>query len=172
MRDNNPDKTVGVSLSVKPTPKVGVIANYTVGKEQAADADGGVRNLIDVVATYTATSKVSVLGNVDYGRDSVGGSDVAWYGVAVGLKYQANDKWAFAPRYEIFKDADGFSTGTAQTLQEVTLTGECKLAGGLLTRFEFRSDFSDEDFFAKKNDRVTSSQPTVSVSFIYAFSSK
>jgi hypothetical protein len=74
-------------------------------------------------------------------------------------------------RYEWFVDDDGFATGLSQTLQEVTLTGEYKASGGLITRFEFRTDFSDEDYFIK-DDGLKSSQPTASVSFIYAFSSK
>ena len=172
VKDNNSDKTVGVSLSLKPTAKVGVITNYLVGKEQAADADGGVRNLLDVVVSLAATPKLSVLGNFDYGHDRLVNDGVDWYGFAFGAKYQANDKWAFSPRYEIFKDADGFATGTSQTLQEITLTGEYKAAGGLLARFEFRSDFSNEDYFTKSDEKLVSSQPSISVGLIYAFSSK
>ena len=40
-----------------------------------------------------------------------------------------------------------------------------------MTRFEFRTDFSDEDYFVK-DDGLKSTQTTLSVSFIYAFSSK
>ena len=170
--DNNSDKTVGLSLSVKPSAKVGIIGNYLVGKEQAADADGGVRNLLDVVVSLAATPKLSVLGNFDYGHDKLAGDGVDWYGVALGAKFQANDKWAFAPRYEIFQDSDGFATGTAQTLQGITLTGEYKAGGGLLARFEFRTDFSDEDYFVKDNENVVGTQPSLSVGLIYAFSSK
>ena len=71
----------------------------------------------------------------------------------------------------MFVDDDGFATGLSQTVQEITLTGEYKATGGLITRFEFRTDFCDEDYFIK-DDGLKSSQPTASVSFIYAFSSK
>jgi hypothetical protein len=172
VKDNNDAKTVGASLTVKPTGKLTVIGNYTVGKEQAEDADGGTRNLFDVVATYSATDKISILGNVDYGHDEFEGDGVDWYGVALGLKYQATDKWAFIPRYEFFKDDNGFSTGTAQTLQEITLTGEYKAPAGLLARIEFRTDFSDEEFFVKDNGDFTKTQPTLLVGLIYAFSNK
>jgi hypothetical protein len=168
--ENNGDKTVGVSLGLKPNAKTGVFVNYLVGKEfDPADSDG-TRNLIDIVGTYAVNDKTSVVANFDYGRDKLD-DDVAWYGVALGLKYQATDKFAFAPRYEWFVDDDGFATGQSQTLQEITLTGEYKASGGLITRFEFRTDFSDEDYFVK-DDGLKSSQPTASVSFIYAFSSK
>ena len=171
VKDNNDAKTVGVSLGLKPNAKTGLFVNYLVGNEFADDVDGGTRNLIDVVGTYAINDKTSFLANFDYGMDSLDDEDLAWYGVALGLKYQATDKFAFSPRYEWFVDDDGFATGLKQTLQEVTLTGEYKATGGLITRFEFRTDFSDEDYFTK-DDGLKSSQPTASVSFIYAFSSK
>jgi hypothetical protein len=167
VRDNNDAKTAGITLGLKPTGKLSVNQSYMVGKE-LTDEDG-VRHIFDTVVSYSASDALSVIGNFDYGRDSVGGIDVAWYGAAMGLKYQLNDTWAFSPRYEIFKDDDGFATGLAQTLQEVTLTGEYKAPAGLIARFEFRSDFSDEDYFDKTTG-LTSSQPSVSVGLIYAFS--
>lgn len=167
--DNNSDKTVGVGITVKPTAKVSIIQNYMVGKE--LDEEDGVRNLFDTLVSYAATDKLTVIGNFDYGRDAVADVDVDWYGVALGAKYQANERWAFSPRYEYFKDDDGFATTVSQAIQEITLTGEYKAPGGLITRFEFRTDFSDEDYFVKDNG-LKSSQPTASIAFIYAFSSK
>jgi hypothetical protein len=179
--DNNSAKTVGGTLSVKPNAKTGLIVNYLVGKEQAANANGGTRNMFDVVASYNPNAKTSLLVNYDYGHDSVGVTStpgvvthqaVAWQGIAFGLKYQANDKWAFSPRYEYYNDTDAFTTGVDQHLQEITLTGEYKTPVGLLARFEFRSDFSNKDFFVKDTGATTKTQPTVSVSLIYAFSTK
>ena len=169
VKENNDAKTVGVSLGVAATDRLSLSGNYIVGDETPEGQEGGVRNLFDLVASYSATDRLSVLGNVDYGRDEVASETVDWYGVALGLKYQVNDRWAVAPRYEIFKDSDGFATGLAQTLQEVTLTGEYLAPGGLITRFEFRSDFSDEDYFTDADDDLVSSQPTLSVARIYAF---
>jgi hypothetical protein len=172
VRDNNGDKTVGIGLATKPTAKLAVNGTYMVGKEQAEDADGGVRNLVDVVAIYSATDKLSILGNFDYGHDNVESDGVDWYGVAFGAKYQATDKWAFSPRFEIFRDADGWATGTAQTLQDITLTGEYKALGGLIARFEFRTDFSDEDYFVKDSGARVGTQPSLAFGLIYAFSTR
>jgi Putative beta-barrel porin-2, OmpL-like. bbp2 len=170
--DNNDAKTVGVSLSTKPTDKLGVIANYFVGDEFPEGTDDpGIRNVFDLVVSFAATDKLSVLGNFDYGHDSLGGQGLDWYGVALYAKFQANEKWAFSPRYEWYKDADGFTTGLEQTLQEITLTGEYKAAGGLITRVEYRTDFSDEDYFLE-GDTLKSTQPTLSIALIYSFSSK
>jgi hypothetical protein len=170
--DNNSAKTVGGSVNYKPNAKTGLIVNYLVGKEQNAGADGGTRNLIDVVASYAANGKTSLLFNYDYGHESATSGAVAWQGIAVGVKYQATPEWAFSPRYEYYHDGDAFTTGVDQNLQEVTLTGEYKTPVGLLTRFEFRSDFSNKEFFVKDTGAKTKTQPTVSVSLIYAFSSK
>jgi hypothetical protein len=127
-----------------------------------------VRNLFDTVVSYTATDRVEVVGNFDYGRDAVAGIDVDWYGVAAALRYQVNPQWSFSPRYEIFRDADGFATGLPQTLQSLTLTAQHTAPGGLLTRVEFRSDFSNEDYFTK-GVGLERNQNSVSVAFMYAF---
>ncbi len=180
--DNNKAKTVCGGISFKPNAKLSLVTNYMVGKEQNDDADGGTRNLFDVVSTYAVSDKLSVVGNYDYGHDSLtvaatpttaeAHDAVAWQGVALGLKYQATPTWAFSPRYEYYHDGDGFTTGVDQNVQELTLTGEYKTPVGLLARFEFRSDFSNKEFFVKDSGDKTKTQPTVSVSLIYAFSSK
>jgi putative OmpL-like beta-barrel porin-2 len=172
VKDNNKAKTVGGSLTLKPSGKATIIANYLVGNEQADDADGGTRNLFDLVVNYAATPKLTVLGNFDYGHDKVTGDGVDWSGVAIGVKYQASDKWAFSPRYEYFADSDGFATGTDQDLQEITLTGEYKAPAGLLARIEFRTDFSDQKFFVKDSGSLSKTQPTLTFALIYAFSNK
>jgi len=172
VKDNNDAKTLIGSVTVKPTGKLTLIGNYIVGKEQAENADGGTRNLIDVVASYAASDKLSVLGNFDYGHDKVTGDGVDWSGVAVGVKYQATPTWAFSPRYELFTDSDGFATGLDQTVQEVTLTGEYKAPAGLLARIEFRTDFSDEEYFTKDDGDFTKTQPTLTFSLVYSFSNK
>ncbi len=172
VKDNNDDKTFIGSITVKPTAKLTVIGNYIVGKEQAEESGGGTRNLFDLVATYAASDKLSVLGNFDYGHDKLAGDGVDWSGVAVALKYQATPTWAFSPRYELFTDSDGFATGTDQTVQEVTVTGEYKAPAGLLARIEFRTDFSDEEYFTKEDGDFTKTQPTLTASLVYAFSNK
>jgi hypothetical protein len=172
VKDNHDAKTLIGSVTVKPTGKLTLIGNYIVGEEQAENADGGTRNLIDVVASFAASDKLSVLGNFDYGHDKVTGDGVDWSGVAVGVKYQATPTWAFSPRYELFTDSDGFATGLDQTVQEITLTGEYKAPAGLLARIEFRTDFSDEEYFTKDDGDFTKTQPTLTFSLVYSFSNK
>lgn len=67
----------------------------------------------------------------------------------MAAKYQATKKFALTGRGEYFKDAQGFSTGTAQNLGEVTATGEYKLSNMFITRLEARHDISSVRFFNK-----------------------
>lgn len=168
VRDNNDDKTVGISVGYSPTDRFSFTQNYMVGKEM--EDEDGVRHLFDTVVSYTASEQLQVIGNFDYGRDAVADFDVDWYGVAVGVKYQLDDRWAFSPRYEIFKDSDGFATGLPQTLQGITLTAEYAATGGLLTRFEFRTDFSDEEYYTE-DFGLEKNQSSFRVGLMYAFGS-
>lgn len=168
--ENNSAKTVALQALVKPTAKLTVAQNYIVGAEQADD-DDDYRQVFDTVVSYAITDKLSVMGNYDFGRDRLAGVTQQWQGVAGYLRAQINDWWALSPRVEWFEDRDGFTTGLAQTVKEVTITSEQKLAGQLLTRIEFRRDMSDEPFFLKSGDRLVKSQNTMSFGFVYAFSS-
>jgi hypothetical protein len=78
-------------------------------------------------------------------------------------------KGAVVGRLEIFDDANGFSTGVAQTVKEFTLTGEYKLSGWLLTRLELRDDWSGEPFFRKGQGNTSRNQPTVLLGMVAYF---
>ena len=56
-----------------------------------------------------------------------------WTGIAGYIKYAPNDKWYLATRGEWFHDHDGFETGTAQNLGEVTLTLQRMLASKIIS---------------------------------------
>ena len=51
--------------------------------------------------------------------------------------------------WSVFDDPDGFSTGTAQSVKEFTATGEYKMNSWLMSRLEFRDDWSNQPFFQK-----------------------
>jgi hypothetical protein len=169
VHDNNSAKTVGGTVAVAATEKVSFTQSYMVGAEQEDNSDD-VRHLFDTLFTYKATPQATVLANFDYARDKVEGEDIDWYGVALYLNYLIDDNWSVTPRYEIFKDSDGFATGLAQTAQSFTLTAEYKIAG-LITRYEFRTDFSDEPFFPN-GDELEKSQSALIFGIMYTFASK
>jgi hypothetical protein len=168
VRDNNSGKTVGGSVSIKPNDRLSLIQNYMVGAEQP-DNSSDLRHLFDTVVAYTLTPKVSLMGNYDYGRDTIAGESLDWTGVAAYMKYQHTERLAFVPRFEVIWDRDAFATGTVQNVKEFTLTGEYKIRG-LVSRLEYRTDFSDEPFFTK-GDGLRKDQTTLTFGVLYAFTS-
>jgi len=176
--DNNSGKTTGFTAAWTPSGKFSFIQNYLVGPEGASN--GNFRHLSDTIVTYTPSSKLSLMANYDYGHDRVPVATpglpattaaVWWTGIAGYIKYAPNDKWAFATRGEWFKDHDGFETGTAQNLGEVTLTLQRMLASKIISRLEYRYDTSDQNIFSYRTGDFRGNQNTVTLGLIYAFSS-
>jgi hypothetical protein len=161
----NGDKTVHLSLTVKPTSSVTWIGNYMVGNE----ADGlDTRHLFDTTLTLAATSKLSLMANFDYGKEG----DVSWWGIAAYGKYQATPAWAVVGRYEYVDDTDGGFMTIGDKAQSFTLTSDHLIAGALKARLEYRLDLTDGDFFEKDDGSLTDSQSTVTVGLVYSFAGK
>ncbi len=170
--NGNSGKTTGFSLALTPSSKFGIIENYLVGPETLND-NSNYRHLSDTVVTFNPTAKLSLMANYDYGHDRPGGVPVWWSGIAGYIKYAPNDKWAFATRGEWFNDHDGFETGAAQHLSEVTFTLQRMLAGKLMSRLEFRRDMSDQNVFPYRDGSFgpVDHQNTITLGLVYAFSS-
>jgi len=149
VEDNNSGKTVGFT-SAFTTKKFAWSNNYYTGPENPS-TNTGWRNLYDTTLLLTPNSKFNAYINFDYGQNKSGSGTseftAKWYGIAGAVHFQPTSKWAFTPRVEWFKDRDGFETGLAQDLKEVTLTGEYKMIEGLLARLEYRRDWSNQPFF-------------------------
>ena len=170
VKDNNGGRTVGAQLILKPVSQVTIIQNYMTGAEQAHDSTDR-RHLLDSLVTVTAGKMISLMANYDYGKDSIAGAPVSWQGIAGYLKVQATPWFAIIPRVEWLDDPDGFTTGSSQTLKEGTLTGEVKLANGLLSRVEYRRDVSNVASFATSTGQATS-QGSFGVGVLYTITSK
>lgn len=169
--DNNTGKTVGVTSTLT-LGKVTWGNNYYTGPEKT-DTNSGYRNFYDSVLTVAANKKTSLYVNFDAGRDKrIGPGASVFYGIAGAVHYQATDRLAFTPRLEFYNDRDGFATGTPQKLKEYTLTAEYKIYNGVLSRFEYRHDFSNTPFFHRGNDELVKHQPTLTVGLIAFFGPK
>jgi hypothetical protein len=167
--ETNGDKTVHLSLTLKPDAKLTWVANYMVGKEAPAGAAvRDVRNLFDTTLTYAATPKLSLQANVDYGKEGA----VKWWGVDAYAKYQATPAWALVGRYEYVDDSKGGFMTIGGKAQSFTLTSDHLIAGGLKTRLEYRLDHAPSGFFSKSNGGTTDNQSTLTVGIVYLFSGK
>ncbi len=170
VEDNNSGKTMGftTALTVK---KFSWLNNYYTGPE-FNKTNKAWRNFYDTVFTLNPTDKLSTYLNIDYGHQRllVGKGSNDWIAVGAAGRYQISNHVAMAARYEYYYDKDGFITGTAQKLKEFTLTGEYKWMQGLLTRVEFRRDFSNVAVFARgETPNAAKGQNTVLIGFVAYF---
>lgn len=169
--ENNSAKTYSVSAAIKATPELTIVQNYMAGPEQPGNPDDW-RHLYDATVTYAADDTLSLMGNVDYGHDTIEGADVSWWGVGLYARKQVNPHFAVIPRFEYYDDTEGgFTTGAAQKVKEVTLTAEVKHTQGLVMRIEYRGDWSDVDYFVK-DGRPKDNQHTFVVGWIFGFSTR
>jgi hypothetical protein len=171
--DNNTGKTYGVTFGWNPTKKISIAEGYMAGPETAG-TNAHWRQLSDTVVTYSPTGKLTTMLNFDYGRgDRVTGipTPVFWTGIAGYVKYAFNDLYAVATRYEYYNDHDGFTTGARQHLNEFTGTFQRMVAHHLITRLEFRRDFSNCPVFTKGTTPVMG-QNTMAAGLVYAFDSR
>lgn len=171
VEDNNSGKTIGLTGNFTGS-KASWYNTYYTGPEKAG-TNKGFRNLYDTNLVLTPNSKVNAYFNFDYGSDkNIGKGASKWYGFAAAVRGQVSDKSALVFRGEIFNDRDGFNTGVAQKVKEVTLTYEYKWVQGLLTRVEYRRDWSDQKFFEHGGVGLSKNQDTLTVGVVAFFGPK
>jgi len=179
LEDNNGGKTFEGQIAFKPVDSFLLTATTYIGPENL-NQGGHQRQLWDFVALWNATDKLSLMANIDVGRENrvVGTSDVVanadWWGFAFYGKYQATAKVAMASRIEWFLDDDQFRVGSGalqnttdareRNYWEWTYTGEYKIYDNLVSRLEYRYDWADTGIFDSE-----SSQSTISAQLIYNF---
>lgn len=178
VEDNNRYKTWEGQIAWKPKDSLLFTGTFYAGPENL-NQSGHKRFLMDYVALWNVTKKLSLMGNVDWGREgrATGGpvtlKTANWDGYALYARYQATDKLAFATRGEIFLDHDTFRIGTGAVVggvaretryTEWTYTTEYKLYTNLVSRLEYRYDWADTRVFSGE-----SSQNTLSAQLIYSF---
>jgi hypothetical protein len=170
--DNNTGKTVGISVGITPTSRFSWTQTYLGGAEQALD-NRPKRHFSDTVVSFVATDKLTFLANYAYGADQfVSGQKGHWQGLAAYFKYAFDKHFAFSPRFEVFDDNDGFRTGTRQTLKGLTFTQEIKFVDNLITRIEYRRDWSSADYFSKSYGRLVRGQNTLLIGISYYITSR
>jgi hypothetical protein len=175
----NAGKTVGFQLGLTPSKKFALTQTYLAGPEaplaNAPDisARDNWRHISDTVVSVYATDKLTLLGNFVYGSDADNdGVRGHWTGFAGYFKYAFNNRFAFAPRFEVFNDKDGLRTGVAQTVKDITLTQEMRLLNNFITRFEYRRDFSNRRFFTNSAGVAKDNQNTFILGISYFFTNR
>ncbi len=136
----------------------------------------GRRNIFDIVATYTATDKLSLTLNYDNGIQKnaatvapSGNTDAKWTGIAGYVTYQISDLWRLAVRGESFDDKDGYRTGVVQKWKEGTITLAYLPTKSLELRGEIRADRSDVASFVETSGSASKSQSSFGLQVLYKF---
>lgn len=153
------------------------------GSDYDGDEDGDWRHTMDLVVLFSPTPMLSIGLNVDLGLESsidcagdgtegAAGlvqtcsdgdreGDAMWFGGALSARLNPLDWMSIAIRGEWFRDADGFRTGTEQSVLEGTLTLEARYATNMVVRLEYRHDQSTEAVFSSgaEEDPDTGAEP-------------
>lgn len=171
--DFNNMKSAAMILTLKPATPIVWNINYYTGQEQRSTAlttPNGREHIFDTYATWTINPKLAIVGEADYvvNRVTSESSPSHVVGGAAYLRYQANPRWAFSGRTEYLSDRGGLFSGSTQALKEVTATAEYKFADGLLSRAEWRRDFSNIAYFATHTGgRLSQSQSTATLGLVW-----
>ena len=112
-------------------------------------APDGREHIFDSYVTWSATPKLTLVGEGDYviNRLYAHSSPAHVSAGAAYARYQLTPEYAVGGRTEYLSDRGGLFSGKTQALKEITFTLERKFAEGFLMRAEYRRDFSNIPFF-------------------------
>jgi hypothetical protein len=137
-------KTLELGFSLTPSKAFALAGAAYYGDTDVA-ADLGKKTLVDLVATWTVSPALTVIGNLDWDKQEItNGSALTWWAAAGYLNYAINDIWRTSLRLEYLDDQDGAFNGTKQKLKEGTLTFGYAPAKHYEFRVEGRYDKSDQ----------------------------
>lgn len=171
--DTNRSKTIGAQIKYTPTKDSSVIYNFIGGPERT-DSESDWKSVHELNGTFAVSDTTTLISDLVYGYEEnaligTNREQAKWYGGLLGVRYQLNEVSYFSPRYELYRDNNGYSLGgAAQTINSVTLTYGRALSSGLETRVEARSDFSDQNSFPKDSGS-SKSQTTLLVALLVKF---
>jgi hypothetical protein len=173
--ETNNAKTYALSVGAS-GDKWSWFGNVMSGPEVSTNAQGDPANetltIWDTTLTVHATSRLSGMGNFDYGTWAAEGEDMSWYGFALYLKFQATETWDLVGRYEWVNDSNGGFMTIGQKAQSYTLTSDHDLFDGLKARLEYRLDKTQDPYFDKSNGTLSDTQSTLAAGVVYNFGGK
>ena len=181
--DTNSSKTVELAVALNPAKSFALTAQDYYGVEQVSGSSApvssqqGKRNLLDLVATFTASDSLNFVLNYDNGSQenamlANGSTGTAkWDGLAGYANYQINDLWRLSARAEVFNDTDGYRTNFSggQKWKEATLTVGYAPNKNVELRGEIRRDTSDQASFAYNDGIARKDQSSLGLEAIYKF---
>lgn len=180
IRDTGRGKTVELGASYIFNPIFSLATYVYSGQQRIADRTSsgptGQRTLIDLIATFNVTKKLTLIANYDGAIQPRAAlpegntAEAVWQGLAAYANYAFSDQWQTSLRGEIFSDRNGYRTGVPQCWKELTLTLGYTGVKNLILRIETRHDFSNVDSFVTSNRlSSTSNQQSYALEGVYKF---
>lgn len=166
----HPDRTV----VVPPTSPIPVQPGLSF--EAIRPAPDGRTHIFDSYVTWQATPKLTLALEGDYfiqrlwRNEAPGQSSTPSHvsGGAAYVRYQLNPVFAVATRAEYMSDRGGLYSGISQALKENTVTLDQKVADGLIARYEWRRDYSNQPTFLSDVQNVLSkNQNTATIGLVW-----
>jgi hypothetical protein len=129
-------------------------------------APNGKTHIFDSYASWQPTARLTLQVEGDYviqrlwENSAPGESSAPSHvdGGAAYIKYQLTSKLALATRAEYLSDRGGLFSGITQALKENTVTFDYQVADGMLMRYEWRRDYSNQPSFLTDAQGVLSKQ--------------
>jgi len=172
--ETNSDKTFIAAAAFTPSEQLTWFGNFMAGKEADFDTDGeqDLVWLFDTTLSFVATDVLSLMANFDYGSaanadPATVGDPATFWGVAAYARYQAQEDWALAGRFEYIDDSNDGWLFIGEKAQTFTLTSDHNILDGLITRLELRVDKTESDQFTKDNGDPTNMQPSLTLGMVY-----
>ena len=185
--DFNSFKSQAFLFTLKPAKSVTWNVNYYFGQEQRNSTvfaptgqqppatPNGREHIFDTYATWTATPKLTLVGEADYVVNRVYSNSTPSH-VSAGAfyaRYQLPRSYALAARTEYLSDRGGLFSGSTQALKEFTATFEHQFEPGFLLRTEYRRDFSNRPYFLSNTQNLlNTAQGTATVGLVYWWGTK
>jgi hypothetical protein len=176
--DFNGYKSQLAQVIIKPTKRVTWNLLYYNGREQPTQQDGytprGRMHIIDTYAFWNPNDKVTIGGEFDsvINRVESSSSPRRVTGGAAYFKYQFTKRLFFGQRYTRLNDIAGWFSGASQNFNEVTSTVGFRPHDGFEGRAEYRRDFSDVAYFARRTGGHSTHQDTFTLALLWWFGGK
>ena len=143
------------------SPGTGKSASGTV--DRPGNNSSGWRHFVDLLITSDPIDSLHLVLNADYATEKQRESDFSttfashsWLGAMLGARYLVCEKFAVAGRGEVYRDADGVTTGSVNgvpikdaTIYTGTVTLDYLPSKNLLFRLDNRLDSSTRQIFPK-----------------------
>jgi hypothetical protein len=154
------------------TPGLDLTLVYMAGLERPPmhleDPRLSFRNLLDFYLQWNPTPQLAVTFTVDYGTDQASGG-VQWWGATGYLHYTPLPWLAATLRGDYLADPQGFVTGHAQSVADVTTTLELSTQqerARLCVRLEYRHDQSNAFVFTGALPNQHAGQDTLTLALL------